>query len=148
VPFRSRPGQPRDLLAQISDEMRERIREAADHVALEVMVEIRKAQGRPGPAADSPGDRAEFEAGVRAFLERLASELTADLAAEERRKLAGSPASSDAPVDRLLATHVALARALPDYWQRFDALRVVHVADRSRSGGGEGRGMLRRLFGG
>jgi hypothetical protein len=147
VPFRSRPGQPRDLFAQIEDEMRERVQEAVDHVSLNVMVERRRAHGLPQPAVDSPTDRAEFEGGVQAFLDRLGADLTAGLTADERGRIHAVPArdASD-PVRRLLDTQVAMARALPDYWQRFEAVRLAYTAERVASGG-ESRGLLRRLFG-
>jgi hypothetical protein len=147
VPFRSRPGQPRDLFAQIEDEMRDRVREAVDHVSLNVMVERRRAAGLPQPAVDSPEDRDEFEAGVRAFLERLAADLTGPVTAGERRTMeaAAGRGVSD-PLRRLLDTQVALARALPDYWQRFEDVRYAYTAERVASGG-ESRGLLRRLFG-
>ena len=45
-----------------------------------------------------------------------------------------------------MATQIALARSLPDYWQRFDAVRLEYAAERAVSGG-ESRGLLRRLFG-
>jgi len=50
---------------------------------------------------------------------------------------------------------VALARLLPDYWQRFDAVQARYLAAPAESGGpppsvpsgSEGRGLLARLFG-
>ena len=47
---------------------------------------------------------------------------------------------------RLLAVQLVLARELPDYWQRFDAMRLAYTAERVGSGG-ERRGLLGRLFG-
>jgi hypothetical protein len=148
VPFRSRPGQPRDLLAQIQDEVRERIREAIDHVAIEALVEARRAGGLAHPSVDNPVDRGEFDAGALAFLQRLGEDVAAGIPEETRRRAddAAARAGSD-PVLRLLAAQVVLARALPDYWQRFEAARAAHLA-RPTVSGGQGRGLLRRLLGG
>jgi hypothetical protein len=128
--------------------MRERIREAVDHVALEAMVEARRTGGQPHPAVASQADRVEFEAGVRLFLERLQAGLAADLTAGQCRRVeaAGGDAALD-PVSRLVAAQAALAHELPDYWQRFEAIRAAHVAERAGSRG-ERRGVLRRLLGG
>ena len=84
MPFRTRPGQPRDLLALVDQEVRERIEQAVDHVSLEVLVEQRRQRGWPAPAADSASDRREFEAGARAFLERLGADIAPALTAERR----------------------------------------------------------------
>lgn len=147
MPFRSRPDQPRDLLAQIEAEVRERIEEAVDHVSLGVMVQRRRARGLPAPVPDNPGDRREFEASVRKFLEHLTAELVRDLGGEARQRVdqAVARAGQD-PSARLVAAQVALARTLPDYWQRFDAVRVAYTAAQGESGG-DSRGFLGRLFG-
>ena len=47
---------------------------------------------------------------------------------------------------------ISLARSLPDYWQRFDAARARFLAEPASTppadgSGGEGRGLLARLFG-
>lgn len=145
MPFRTRPDQPRDLLSLIESEVRERIEEAVDHVSLEAIVAARRAQGLPAPAADNPRDRAEFEAGVRAFLERLRAELEPALTDEIRRKAdeAAARAGPDA-LARLVGAQVALARALPDYWQRFDASRAAYAT--AAASGGKRRGLLDRLL--
>jgi hypothetical protein len=147
MPFRSRPDQPRDLLAQIEAEVRQRIEEAVDHVSLDVMVQRRRARGLPAPVPEKPGDRREFEAGVRNFLEHLTAELGRDLDGEARQRVAQavSRAGQD-PSARLVAAQVALARTLPDYWQRFEAVRVTYTAAQVASGG-DGRGFLGRLLG-
>lgn len=146
MPFRTRPGQPRDLLALIEGEVRERIEDAVDQVALEVMVERRRRRGLPAPAADSDRDRQEFTEGVRAFLERLQADVQAALTPEQQRRIgaAADRAGADA-IARLLAAQVALARALPDYWQRFDAIRLAYSTEQEPSGG-DRRGLLGRLF--
>jgi hypothetical protein len=147
MPYRSRPDQARNLMAQIEDEMRERLREAIDHVSLEVLVETRRAQGQPHPAADNPADRAEFETGARAFLERLDRDLARDVPEEIRGKLTDGRAGTRHETGPYpLAAQVTLARALPDYWQRFEAIRLAYTAERVRSRGERG-GWLRQLFG-
>ncbi|HSE92321.1 MAG TPA: hypothetical protein VLF19_03375 [Methylomirabilota bacterium] len=144
MPFRTRPDQPRDLLSLIESEVRERIEEAVDHVSLEAIVAARRARGLPAPAADNPRDRAEFEAGVGAFLERLRADLEPALTDEIRRKAdeAAARAGHDA-LARLVGAQVALARALPDYWQRFDLSRTAYAAAAS---GGKRRGLFDRLL--
>jgi len=134
------------LLSLVDAEVRERIEEAADFVSLDVMVQSRRARGLPPPVADNTQDRQEFEAGVIAFLERLAADLGEGLSVEHRRKLedTASRVGSDR-VGRLLTVQVALAKHLPDYWQQFDTIRMRHAEARGASGG-EGRGFLARFF--
>jgi hypothetical protein len=125
--FRRDPDQPPDLHARIDAQLTERIEEAVDFVCLDALVESRRARQMAHPAADSAEDRAEFEAGVRRFLERLEESLLPLLTAEQRR---GLPADRGARGEReRLALQVMLAKALPDYWQRFDALRTAFTAD-------------------
>lgn len=146
MPFRTRPGQPRDLLTLVDNEVRERIEDAVDHVVLDVMVQARRRRGRPGPVAASAGDRHEFEVGVRAFLERLSADLGPALGLQQRPRAqkAFAGAGGEA-VAQLVARQVALAKTLPDYWQRFDAIRLAYTAERLASGG-ERRGLLGRLL--
>jgi hypothetical protein len=146
MPFRTRPDQPRDLKTLVDAEIRERIEDAVDHGVLDVMVEARRRRGQPGPAADSASDRAEYEAGVRAFLEHLATQLEPALDARQRDETrhAGDRTGRD-PLGRLVAMQVALAKALPDYWQRFDAARQAYAAQRLKSGS-ERRGLLGRFL--
>jgi hypothetical protein len=154
VPFRH-PDRSADLATRIEYEVRERLEEALDYVCLDALVRERKARGLPPPVADSPTDRRAYTDNVLALLSRLHRELTAELSAEERRKTATAETESDAQA-RLIAVQVALARRLPDYWQRFDAVSAGFLADASvqRDGepadgrsGGEGRCLLARLFG-
>ena len=146
MPFRTRPGQPRDLLSLIESEVRERVEEAVDHASLEALVATRRARGLPAPAADNARDRADFEAGVLAFLQRLRADLDPVLTDEVRRKADDAAArSGQEPVARLVAAQVALARALPDYWQRFEASRVAYAREVASSGG-KRRGLVGRLL--
>jgi hypothetical protein len=144
MPFRTPPGARRDLLSLIDAELRDRIEEAVDHGCLEAMVSARRASGTPLPKADDVRDRQEFTATVRALLERLRDEIPAD--ADEAVR---ATSTADAHADeewRLLAVQIARAKALPDYWQRFDAVRVRFTADYVASGGAR-RGVVDRLFG-
>jgi len=145
MPFRTPEGAPRNLLSLIQAEVRERLEEAIDHACLGAMVAARQAAGEPVPVADDARDREEFTASVRSFLERLRDEIPAD-ANEATRPDDQAPPGHDGEEWRLLSIQVARARALPDYWERFDAVRVAFTADypelrRAR------RGVLGRLFG-
>lgn len=133
MPFRTRPDQPRDLHALIEGEVRDRIADAVDSVSLDVMVRRRRGRRLPDPIADSASDREEFDAGVRAFLERLAAELARELSADQPGPAAAAATGGGAAaVARLIATQVTLARRLPDYWQRFDAIRLAFTGERCR----------------
>jgi hypothetical protein len=161
--LRRDPGQARDLRSRIDAQLVERIEEAVDFVCLDALVESRRAHHLADPVADSAEDRAEFENGVRAFLEHLERSLLPALTPEQRRHVPGA-AGTRSELDRL-SIQVALAKALPDYWQRFDELRSVYTADTIATGraagpsgpaagpagpgsGGERRSRLRRLLGG
>jgi hypothetical protein len=155
VPFRH-PDRSADLAARIEFEVRERVEEAVDHACLEALVRGRRARGLPAPVADSPADKQAYEAGVVTFLRLLQHEIAAGLTPEARRKL-DEPVPADEET-RLVTVQVRLARTLPDYWQRFDAIRARYLAEAAQEGpsgsgpcdvrsGGEGRGLLARLFG-
>jgi hypothetical protein len=133
------------LASRIDGGLRERLEEAVDFVCLDTMVQRRRALGLPAPVADSRTDLDEFTGQVRAFLEQLAA-LAADLPHEQRRRVEAAGGAAGDETTRLLAVQVALARELPDYWQRFDAARLAYAAERVGSGG-ERRGLLGRLFG-
>jgi len=154
VPFRH-PDRSHDLGTRIEFEVRERLEEAVDYVCLDALVRSRRAHGLPPPAADNPDDRRAYTVHVLAFLELLRRELVGGLSAEERRKvLTVTPAGGDEQA-QLVAVQVALARLLPDYWQRFDAAQARYLAAPAESSGApagvpsgsEGRGLLARLFG-
>ena len=147
MPFRTPPGAPRDLLSLIDAELRERLEEAIDHACLDAMVSARRTADEPLPKADDARDREEFTATVRALLERLCDEIPADANDAAR----ATPTTEDARTGeewRLLAIQMARAKALPDYWQRFDALRARFTADYAAAPSrGARRGILRRLLG-
>ena len=162
MPFRH-PDRSADLGTRIEFEVRERVEEAVDYVCLEALVRARRARGLPPPSADSVSDKAAYAAAVVDFLERLRREVTADVGPELRDKLRGETGDPGDAQARLVTAHVALARLLPDYWQRFDAVRSRYLAEASAGeapGGGEtagpgpgdgsgseGRSLLGRLFG-
>ncbi len=132
MPFRTRPGQPRNLLALIEEEVRERIADAVDSASLEVMVRRRRNRGLPEPVADSTHDREEFDAGVRALLERLRAELLPAASAQPRKAAEAASRAGGDPLAGLLLLQVMLARELPDYWQRFEAVRLAVTDERGR----------------
>ena len=123
-------GEPRDLIARVDAEVRDRIGEAVDFVCLDAMVQSRQARGLPPPAADSDRDRAEFDATVEAFLARLGDEIASALGPEQREPFAAatSRAAGDR-LTRLLSAQVTLAKLVPDYWQRFETVRAAYAAE-------------------
>ena len=143
MPFRDPRGG--DLARRIETELRERIEEALDAACLDMLVRMRQARQLPPPLADSEPDRAEYQYEVRRLLERLDAQLAGLVDEDLRRKALRAEEGGD-PVARLMATQTALAQALPDYWQRFDAIRLEYAAEHAASSG-ESRGLLRRLFG-
>lgn len=143
MPFRH-PDRSHDLGTRIEMEVRERLEEAVDHVCLDALVQARRARNLPPPAADSADDRREYKANVLVFLALLQRELTPALTPEAQHKVLGAASGADEEA-RLVTVQVALARTLPDYWQRFDVVRVQYLA--APPSGGEGRSLLGRLFG-
>src|SRR5215475_2609415 len=153
MPFRH-PDRTHDLSTRIDLEVRERLEEAVDFVCLEALVQARRERGLPPPAADNKADRRDYQANVSAFLTLLERELTTDLTADQRERLGAATAAPRDGEAKLVTTQVALARLLPDYWQRFDTVRARYL-DATAPGHGtvnddsgrEGRGLLARLFG-
>jgi len=138
MPFRTPPGAPRDLLSLIDAELRTRLEEAIDNACLEAMVSARRAAGEPLPVADDVRDREEFTASVRALLERLRDEIPADT-----DEAAVGDEAQGGEEWRLLTVQLGRAKALPDYWQRFDAVRQRFTTDWAGSRGAR-RGVLGR----
>jgi hypothetical protein len=145
---------PTTLRARIDAGLRERLEEAIDDACLDALVRARRASDRPAPAVDSIADRADFDAAVQAFLERLRVGVPGPAAGDHARR----PADPQGTTDRrdretLLAIQIELARSLPDYWQRFERVRSAFAEEAAVFWGGQrsGRerpGFLRRLLGG
>ena len=137
--------EPLDLGARIDAELRGRIEDAVDFVCLEAMVRDREERGEPAPAPDDPRAREEYGRRVVAFLERVRTILIAELSDDQRTAL-GPHTSPPRPNDvaAALAVQVALAKLLPDYWQRFDAVRR---APGSAASGRESRRLIDWLLG-
>jgi hypothetical protein len=155
MPFRH-PDRSHDLVARIEYEVRERVEEAVDYVCLEALVRDRRARGLPPPAADSVDDRREYTANVLTFLRLLHRELAVAPSADAQRKAAHLARVPDDEQAGLIAAQVAMARAVPDYWQRFEAVSEDYLASRGAEGSGpsacgpsgrESCGLLARLFG-
>ncbi len=141
MPFRTPPGAPRDLLSLIDAELRTRLEEAIDHACLDAMVSARRAANAPLPVADDARDREEFTASVRALLERLRDEIPAG--ADEAATAGNASVPAGDEEWRLLSAQVGRAKALPDYWQRFDVIRERFTEQYVASGGAR-RGVFGR----
>ena len=143
-------GEPRDLIARVDAEVRDRIGEAVDFVCLEAMVQSRQAGGLPAPAADSASDHGEFDRRVETFLTRLADAMLAALATEQERTLTAAARAAGDQLTQLIAVQVALAKLLPDYWQRFEQVRLASAAETGGPppvSGSDRPGWLDRLLG-
>ena len=143
--FPHQHGDPQSLRERIDAQLRERIGEAVEMAALEMLVEGRKREQRALPAEDNARDRAEFHAIAEEVLEYLdrafrVAVAPADLEALEAAVLA---APSEVHAQRL-AGQVLLAKRLPDYWQRFEAHRAELAT--ARLGSAQSAGWLKRLF--
>jgi hypothetical protein len=136
-----------DLRSRIDAGIRERLEEALDAACLDAMVRARQSEGRPAPAAGSARDRGEYEVGLRTLLDRLQTSLEPIIPGDLRRRLdtVAAQAGSETTA-RLLAMQIELAKELPDYWQRFEAVRQQYASELTASGG-ERRGLLGRLLG-
>lgn len=143
--FRHQHGEPQTLIERIEAQIRERIEEAVEMAGLEVLVELRRRENRPPPEEDSARDREEFLAMAESLLTFLDDAFRADQP-EALAPTTSAADAADAVRARRLTGQVALARRLPDYWQRFEAYRVA-FASRRLGAATQSRGWLRRLFG-
>jgi hypothetical protein len=137
---------PRDLGSRIEAELRTRIEDAVDYACLGAMVAARRARGAAPPVADNPGDREEFVARVRAFLEAMRAAIVGGLTDDQQRRLGPATAVTPGDVAAEIRAQVALARELPDYWQRFD-LYARSAGETWPLRGDQRRGLLDRLLG-
>jgi hypothetical protein len=145
MPFRH-PDRSHDLGTRIELEVRERLEEAVDYVCLEALVRTRRAAGLPPPAADSAADKRAYMDNVLAFLRRLRVEVPTGLTPEQQDKVVGGTGTPGDEHARLVATQVSLARLLPDYWQRFEAISERYLTGPDAPSRREG-GLLARLLG-
>jgi hypothetical protein len=141
--FPHQHGDARGLRERIDAHLRERIEEAVEMAALKLMVDLRARSGRPAPESTSAADRAEFEAATHGLLGRLGERFRAELPDTLRPRLAEAEAGASAP-EAALAGQVFLARALPDYWQRFERYQREDAEERLAEAAGPG--LFRRLF--
>lgn len=143
--FPHQHGDPQSLRERIDAQLRERIEEAVEMAALELMVEGRKRQQLPLPKEDNARDRTEFHAIAEEILEHLDRVFRGELgpADLDAFEAATRAAPSEVHAQRL-AGQVLLAKRLPDYWQRFETHRADLAA--ARLGSAQSAGWLRRLF--
>ena len=144
--LRRDPGDARGLKARIDALILERLEEAIDAASLDLLVQIRRAGGRPLPVAESSADREEFLALVLAFLRRLDTAITSGLTEDQRGRLTSRPRGAIDDAARLIAIQVSLAKLMPDYWQRFEAVKDEFASEQKQAWATR-PGVLRRLLG-
>jgi len=147
--LRRDPTDSRGLRERIDALILERLEEAIDSACLDLLVRVRQEHGLPPPVADSTADREEFEALVLAFLGRLEAVLaTGAEATDADRSSQAAPTSSTRTADmgRLVAAQVRSAKLLPDYWQRFEAVKEAFTAEQRQASPARA-GLFARLFG-
>jgi len=127
----STPGDPRGLGERIEAAVKERLEEAVEFVCMDLLVQLRRAHGGPAPVAKSASDRQEFQRLVGEWLLHLRGALLDGLPREEVQKVSqAEEARGREEIPRLLAGQAALARTLPDYWQRFETLSAAFTQAR------------------
>jgi hypothetical protein len=137
---------PRGLGERIEAAVAERLEEAVEFVCMDLLVQLRRAHGRPAPVAKSGSDRQEFQGLVREWLLYLRGGLLDGLPPEDVEKVSQAEgARGREEIPRLLAGQAALARTLPDYWQRFETLSAAFTQARLTSRP-TSPGFLGRLF--
>ena len=132
-------GIPADEYGAYRKLVRERNEAARDYNAV---VERHRTQGLPAPENSRAEDRREFEEVALDLLTHLRRAFDGSLTAEQRAAVTQAERSASAGRERLLAAQAALARELPDYWQRLER----HAAAFPAEGGADARGWLGRLF--
>jgi hypothetical protein len=136
---------PRGLLERIQAQIQERIEEAVEMAALELMVALRQAHGRPAPQTSSAKDREEFLAMAGKLLAHLGRAFRSELPDGQRGGLGEAERIEGDERARILAGQVFLARRLPDYWQRFEAHVAAYREARLSAPGPRRRGLGRLL---
>jgi hypothetical protein len=136
---------PRGLLERIQAQVRERIEEAVEMAALELMVALREARGRPAPQTSSAKDREEFVAMAGELLTHLGGAFRRELPDGQRGGLDEAERIEGDERARVLAGQVFLARRLPDYWQRFETHVAAYRGGRLQAPGPRRRGLGRLL---
>jgi hypothetical protein len=122
---------PGGLGERIETAVAERLEEAVEFVCMDLLVQLRRTHGRPAPQAGNARDKGEYEGLVREWLLHLRSTLLDCLPPEAVQKVnQAEETGSREETLRLLAGQVALARTLPDYWQRFETLRAAFTQAR------------------
>ncbi len=122
---------PRGLGERIDAAVAERLEEAVEFVCMDLLVQLRRAHGRPAPVAKSASDRQEFQELVREWLRHLRGALLDGLPPEDVQKVSqAEEARGREEIPALLAGQAALARTLPDYWQRFETLSAAFTHTR------------------
>lgn len=145
--LRRNPEDSRGLLERIDAQVRERLEEAAEMMCLDLMVQLRRHQGRPLPEQKSDKDREEFRALVRELLLYLRDQFWAGLTeAEQQQAREAEALAGGEEVAHLLALQTSLARHLPDYWQRLEGFRVAFAEERLQALSPKRR-LLDRLLG-
>jgi hypothetical protein len=130
--FPHQHGDPRGLIERIQAQLRDRIEEAVEMAALDLLVNLRRRDGRPAPESSSTADRKEFEDTARRLLAHLGEAFRAEASEAQRADLARAEAKAE-DGRRLIEGQVFLARQLPDYWQRFEQHRTAYARARLES---------------
>src|SRR5215831_11489810 len=93
---------PRGLLERIEAQLADRIEEAVEMAALELLVELRQRHKRPPPVSDSRADREEFQALSAGLLDHLRRAFLAELPAPRLAALADAEVRGRDERDRAL----------------------------------------------
>ncbi len=144
--FGHQHGDPRSLAERIDAQLGERIVEAAEMAALELLVSMRQGAGRPAPEEDNARDRAEWVTLSGDLVAHLRATLRSGLAEADRAAVDTAEAAGTDARSRALLGQVLLARRLPDYWQRFDTARLAFFEARLGAASTD-KSWLRRLLG-
>jgi len=100
-----------------------------------------------GPAAREPAVRSPAMSPPATSESRAAGAASLEARTETRQGPAAPAHTGGEAVAALLRVQVALAKEMPDYWQRFDTIRAAYVEEAAASSR-QRPGFLRRLLGG